>query len=157
LILMGRPVGMRPASKNFDSGFHASRLGVVERTVWQVEGDITVLKLEKDGDYHLVVQGASGETMIAEVPTGTKEFIGESPWLANIKAARQRIEDKLVSHLSPQNFVQLAGTLVPRESLPPELAMQALPPPAEVLSFVTSMPTNGAQIPMPTFKTKVKP
>ena len=155
VILMGRPVGMRPVSKNFDSGFHASRLGVVERTVWQIEGDITVLKLEKDGDFHLVIQGASGETMVAEVPTGTKEFLGESPWLANIKAARQRIEDKLVSHLSPQNFVQMAGTLVPRDSLPPEMAMHALPPPAEVLSFVT--PANGSEVPMPTFKTKVKP
>lgn len=155
LILMGRPVGMRPVSKGFDSVFHASRLGVVERTVWQIEGDITVLKLEKDGDYHLVVQGASGETMIVEVPTGTKQFIGESPWLANIKAARQRIDDKLVSHLSPQSFVQLAGTLVPRDSLPPELVTQALPPPSEVLSFVT--PVTGSEIPMPTFKTKVKP
>jgi hypothetical protein len=155
LILMGRPVGMRPVSKNFDSGFHASRLGVVERTVWQIEGDITVLKLEADGDYHLVVQGASGETMVAEVPTGTKVFLGESPWLANIKAARQKIEDKLVNHLSPQNFVQMAGTLVPRDSLPPELAMHALPPPAEVLSFAT--PENGSEVPLPTFKTKVKP
>lgn len=155
LILMGRPVGMRPVSKNFDSGFHASRLGVVERTVWQIEGDITVLKLEKDGDYHLVIQGASGETMVAEVPTGTKEFIGESPWLANIKAARQRIDDKLVNHLSPQSFVQMAGTLVPRDSLPPELAMHALPPPPEVFSFVT--PVNGSEVLMPTFKTKVKP
>ena len=154
LILIGRPVGMRPVSKSFDSGFHASRLGVVERTVWQIEGDITVIKLEKDGDYHLVVQGASGETMIVEVPTGTKEFIGDSPWLANIKAARQRIDDKFVSHLSPQSFVQMAGTLVPRDSLPPELVVQALPPPAEVLSFVT--PVNG-EVPMPTFKTKVKP
>jgi hypothetical protein len=155
LILMGRPVGMRPATKNFDSGFHATRLGVVERTVWQIEGDITVVKLEKDGDYHLVVQGASGETMIAEVPTGTKVFVGDSPWLANIKAARQKIDDKLVKPLSPQNFVQLAGTLVPRDSLPPELAVHALPPPSAVLSFVTD--ANDSDVPMPTFKTKVKP
>jgi hypothetical protein len=155
LIAIGRPVGMRPVSKNFDSLFHASRLGIVERTVWQIEGDITVVKLEKDGDYHLVVQGASGETMVAEVPTGTKVFLGESPWLANIKAARQRIDDKLVSPLSPQNFVQMAGTLVPRDSLPAALAMHALPAPTEVLSFVT--PPGGNELPMPTFQTKVKP
>jgi hypothetical protein len=92
--------------------------------------------------------------MIAEVPTATKEFIGESPWLANIKAARQQIDDKLVSHLSPQSFVQMAGTLVPRDSLPPEVATHALPPPGEVLSFVT--PVDGSEILMPTFKTKVK-
>jgi hypothetical protein len=110
LIQFGRPVGMRPVSKNFDSTFHASRLGVVEITVWQLEGDITVLKLETDGDYHLVLQGASGDTMVAEVPTPTKKFIGESPWLANIKTVRQQVDDKLVNHLSPANFVQMPGT-----------------------------------------------
>jgi hypothetical protein len=157
LIQFGRPVGMRPVSKNFDSTFHASRLGVVEITVWQLEGDITVLKLETDGDYHLVLQGASGDTMVAEVPTPTKKFIGESPWLANIKTVRQQVDDKLVNHLSPANFVQMpgTGTLVPRESLPASLQMQALPAPSKVLSFAT--PEAGNEVAMPTFQTKVKP
>src|SRR5258705_11674957 len=68
LILMGRPLGMRPASKNFDNAFHDTRLGVVERTVWQIEADITALKLERDGDYHLGLQAASGEQRVAAVP-----------------------------------------------------------------------------------------
>ena len=155
LILMGRPVGMRPASKNFDNDFHETRLGVVERTVWQIEADVTVLKLEQDGDYHLVLQGASGETMVAEIPTATKQFIGESPWLANIKAARQQVDDKLVNHLAPANFVQMAGTLVPRESLPADLQIHALAAPTQILSFTT--PGDGDEVLMPTFKTKVKP
>ena len=155
LTLMGRPLGMRPASKNFDSAFHETRLGIVERTVWQIVADITALKLEKDGDYHLVLQGASGETMIGEIPTPLKKFVGGSPWLANIKAARKKIDDKLVNKLNPANFVQLEGTLVPRESLPEAEQMHAMSAPAHILSFST--PEEGQEIELATFKTKVKP
>jgi len=155
LILMGRPLGMRPASKNFDNTFHDTRLGIVERTVWQIEADITALKLEKDGDYHLVLQGASGETMIGEIPTATKAFLSGSPWLANIKAARKNIDDKLVNKLAPANFVQLEGILVPRESLPETEQMHALSAPANMLTFST--PEDGDEIAVATFKTKVKP
>jgi len=155
LILMGRPLGMRPVSKNFDNAFHDTRLGVVERTVWQIEADITALKLERDGDYHLVLQGPSGETMIGEIPTATKAFLGASPWLANIKAARKQIDDKLVNKLTPANFVQLEGILVPRESLPETEQMHAMSAPANMLTFST--PEDGDEIAMATFKTKVKP
>jgi hypothetical protein len=155
LILMGRPLGMRPASKNFDAAFHETRLGVVERTVWQIDADITALKLEKDGDYHLVLQGASGETMIGEIPTPLKQFVSGSPWLANMKDARKKIDDKLVNKLTPANFVQLEGTLVPRESLPEPMQMHAMSAPAHILSFST--PEEGQQIELATFKTKVKP
>lgn len=155
LIVLGRPLGMRPASKNFDSTFHDTRLGVVERTVWQIEGDITALKLEKDGDYHLVLQGASGETMVCEVPTPTKVFLGNSPWLANIKEVRKKIDDKLVHKLTPANFVQHEGTLVPRESLPPSDQILALSAPAHILSFSTQ--ADGDDVAVATFKTKVKP
>jgi len=155
LTLMGRPLGMRPAAKNFDSAFHETRLGIVERTVWQIVADITVLKLEKDGDYHLVLQGASGEMMIGEIPTPLKKFVGGSPWLANIKEARKKIDDKLVKKLNPANFVQLEGMLVPRESLPEEEQMHAMSAPAHILSFST--PEEGQEIELATFMTKVKP
>lgn len=155
LILFGRPPGMRPATSNFDSQFHDTRLGVVEQTVWVVKAEVTVLKLEADGDYHLVLQGASGETMVAECPTPTKEFVGTSPWLNNIKAARAEIDTKLVSQLSPANFVEMNGTLVPRESLPESVQAMAKPVPAFVTSFVT--PEENQQIDRPTFKTKVAP
>jgi hypothetical protein len=155
LILMGRPLGMRPAAKNFDSAFHETRLGVVERTVWQIVADITALKLEKDGDYHLVLQGASGETMIGEIPTPSKKFVNESPWLANIKDARKKVDDKLISKLTPANFVQMEGMLVPRESLPEMEQMRAMSAPAAILSFST--PADGDELELPTFKTKVKP
>jgi hypothetical protein len=155
LILIGRPLGMRPASKNFDNAFHDTRLGVVERTVWQIEADITALKLEKDGDYHLVLQGASGETMIGEIPTATKAFLSGSPWLTNIKAARKNVDDKLINKLTPANFVQLEGILVPRESLPETEQLHAMSAPANMLTFST--PEDGNEVAVATFKTKVKP
>jgi hypothetical protein len=155
LVRFGRPFGMRPPTKNFDSSFHAIRLGVVERTVWTIRVDIIGLKQEADGDYHLVLQGASGETMVAEAPTPLKTFVGASTWLANMKAARKKIDDKLVSPLNPQNFVQLEGMLVPRDSLPMHAQRFAAPPPAHILSFRT--PEEGEDRAMATFKTKVKP
>ena len=155
LIKIGRPPGMRPASQNFDNQFHDRRLGVVEQTVWRIEADITALKLEGDGDYHLVLQGASGETMIAECPMPTPTFVDASAWLENIQEARKEIDAKLVSKLSPANFVQMDGKLVPRESLLPSMQALAMPSPVVATTFVT--PREGQEIGLPTFKTKVNP
>ncbi len=155
LIRLGRPVGMRPATKNFDHDFHDRRLGVVEKTVFMIEVDIIALKQERDGDYHLVLQGASGQMMIGEAPTPTKQFVGASPWLANMKTARQAIDKRLVSPLAPADFVQLDGTLVPRAALPEAMQPQALAAPATTESFAT--PKEGQALESPTFQTKIKP
>jgi hypothetical protein len=68
-----------------------------------------------------------------------------------MKAARQAVDDKLVSKLSPADFAPLDGVLVPRKSLSvqPE-AMPSLP-----TSFRT--PKEGEQRAMPAFQTKVPP
>jgi hypothetical protein len=156
LIRIPRPPGMRPANQNFDSTFHDTRLGTVELTVWVVEATITALKQEADGDYHLVLQGATGQTMVAEVPTPRPPFVdASSPWLANMKVARKAVDDKLVSKLSPKDFVQMDGTLVPRESLPLSLQPQAIAAAPGIVSFVT--PPEGQDLPVATFKTKVAP
>ena len=94
------------------------RAAPVETTIWRVEVMIIALKQETDGDYHLVLQGASGETMIGEIPTPRPPFVAtSSPWLANIKAARAAVDEKLLKHLSPAAFVAVQGKLIPRESL----------------------------------------
>jgi hypothetical protein len=154
LIRIKRQANMRPATRIF-SAFQSKRQDPVEFTVWQIEADITVVKLEADGDYHLVVQGTSGDTMIAEVPTGTKKFIGTSPWLANIKAARAEVDEKFMKHFNPQDFVQMDNILVPRDSVSgvpqamPESVRQALP-----RSFAT--PLEGDEVALPVFQAKVK-
>jgi hypothetical protein len=129
----------------------------VEVTIWRVEGTITVLNQEADGDYHLVFQGASGATLVAEVPTPTTTFIGDSPWLANIQETRQAVDDKLVHALNPNDFVLPPGgkKLVPRNSLSgdfpiPPMANFKLPE-----SFLT--PEAEEEATMPTFQTAVKP
>jgi hypothetical protein len=148
MISIPRPSDMPVPTKEYPA-YEQHRSSPVETTIWRIDADIIALKLESDGDYHLVLQGASGETMIGEIPTPRPPFVQtSSPWLANIKAARQAIDDKLVKHLSPADFTPLGGKLVPRESL----VGQPGPQPGLPASFTT--PQEGAS---PAFKTKIKP
>jgi hypothetical protein len=148
LISAPRPADM-PDPKQLYNAYQSHRAMPVETTIWRLDVTITALKLEADGDYHLVLQGASGETMIGEVPTPTVAFIGDSPWLANIQAARHAVDDKFVSHLSPAAFVPLGDKLVPREAVASPLR-SLLPMPASFLPPVT----DEAQAPL-LFKTQV--
>jgi hypothetical protein len=114
------------------------------------------MKLEADGDYHLVLQGASGETMIGEVPTATKAFVGDSPWLRNMTTVRKSIDEKFVRHLSAAAFVQFGDKFVPRESIEmpldqlPQLPQSFLPLSDSVVqalpAFKTQLPPTKARI-----------
>src|SRR5262245_35041297 len=156
LVSMPRPPGLEVMTAD-PPEFQTKRAGTVEATIWRVEGNVTVLNQEADGDYHLVFQGASGATLVAEVPTPTATFIGDCPWMQNIKEARQAVDDKLVHNLNPQDFVLPPGgkKLVPKNSLSgdfPILPMAAFKLPE---SFRT--PQEGEEVEMPTFETAVKP
>ena len=154
LISMPRPAGMEDANTD-PPQFQSKRAGVAETIIWRVDGTITVVKEEADGDLHIVVQGASGATFVAEIPTPTTEFIGDSPWLQNIQDARQTVEDKLVQPLSPSQFVLPPGgkKLVPRNSLSGDFPVA---PPAFQMPASFRTPKD-ASAPMPTFQTAVKP
>lgn len=148
MISIPRPRDMNDPSQDY-SAYQEHRAQPVETTVWQLDAEITALKQEADGDYHLVLQGESGETMIAEIPTPRPPFVkAQSPWLAAIKAARQAVDAKLVSKLSPTAFAPLAGKLVPRASVTALAAAE----PVAVTSFVT--PDQGTG---PAFKTRIPP
>lgn len=155
MISIPRPPGLEDIKAD-PPAFQRKRSGTAEVTIWKLDVTITVLKLEADGDYHLVLEGASGDTMVGEIPTGTTNFVGDSPWLQNIKAARQAVDDKLVHNLNPKDFVLPPGgtSLVPRDSLSGDLPVPEmdfkLPE-----SFRT--PQNGQEAQMPAFKTKVPP
>ncbi len=149
LIRIPRSADMTPPTSEFPE-FQQKRKEPVETTIWQIEADIIALKQETDGDYHLVLQGASGQTMIGEIPTPQPPFVdASSPWLDNIKVARQAVDDKLVSKLSPADFVPLDDMLAPRKSL----SVQPAATPSVPASFQT--PKESAQQPLPAFKTKV--
>jgi hypothetical protein len=154
LNAIGRPPDMRPPTHLF-SRYQDRRRGPVEFTVWRIECDVIAVKLEHDGDYHLVLQGASGKMMIAEVPTPYSPFVEATcPWVVNIEDARQEVDDKLIAPLSPHDFVQLGDTLVPRAALSEEsaqpLALERLP-----ATFLAR--GSNSLVDMPTFATKVKP
>ena len=149
LIRIPRSADMTPPTSEFPD-FQQRRKNPVETTIWQIEADIIALKQEADGDRHLVLQGASGQTMIGEIPTPRAPFVlASSPWLANMQAARQAVDDKLVSKLSAADFTRLDDTLVPRKSL----SVQPEAMPSVPASFRT--PKEDEQQAMPTFKTKV--
>lgn len=150
LIHFPRPSDMTPPTSEFPA-YESKRSAPVELTVWQLTGDIIFLKLEADGDYHMVLQGTSGLTLIVEVPTPTTTFVGSSPWLANIKTARDAVDGKLVSHLSPNDFVPMDGYLVPSGAVPNAPQVRSLAVPA---SFVT--PQEGEESSRPAFMTAIK-
>jgi hypothetical protein len=156
LISIPRPPGLEVLTAD-PPAFQNKRSQPVESTIWQVEVTITVVNQEADGDNHLVIQGSSGATMVAEVPTPTSTFIGDSPWLANIKEARQAVNDKLLHTLSPKDFVLPPGgrKLVPRDSLSGDIPTPRLADFKMPESFVT--PPEGEDQPTPTFQTAVKP
>jgi hypothetical protein len=156
LISIARPPGLED-EKADPPEFQSKRSQPVETTIWRVEGTITAILREGDGDDHLVIQGTSGDTIIAEIPTPTTEFIGDSPWLQNIKEARQAVEDKLIHNLNPQDFVLPPGgtKLVPRSALSGDYAPVAMADFRLPESFRT--PGEGEEAQMPAFKTKVNP
>jgi hypothetical protein len=151
LIGMPRPPDMLPVTSDFPS-YQTRRAHPVETTIWRIEAEIIALKLEADGDYHLVLQGASGETMIGEIPTPRPPFVGtSSPWLADMQAARQAIDDRLVSHLSPAGFAPMGDKLVPRA------ALSVQPPVTLRLPESFETPLDQQASAAPTFKTKITP
>jgi hypothetical protein len=154
LISMSRPPGLEDLKAD-PPAFQRKRAQPAETTIWRVDATITVLKLEADGDYHLVLQGASGDTMVGEIPTPTTKFVGDSPWLQNIKEARQAVDDKLVHNLNPRDFVLPPGgtSLVPRNSLSGDLPLPTMAEFKMPESFRT--PAEGQEAQMPAFKTAV--
>jgi hypothetical protein len=150
LTSLPRPPGLEDPKKD-PPAFKDVRDGIAEVTIWRIEATIIALKHEKDGDYHLVLQAASGEEMVAEIPTPTTVFVGDSPWFDNIGQARQEIDDKLVSHLSPAAFALLDDKYVPHGAMTFQPRATADP----ALSFVT--PPEGSRLVQPLFQTAITP
>ena len=153
LISLPRPQGLEVATQD-PPQFQSVRDGVTEVTVWQIEATIIALKHEADGDYHLVLQGTSGQEMVAEIPTPTTEFVGDSPWITNIGQARQEVDNKLVQHLSPADF-----TLVNNRYLPHGALASAPNGPRATAPPQMRMTTRLRKIdpPQPLFSTQITP
>jgi hypothetical protein len=86
---------MMPANQEF-SHYQSARAQPIEATVYVVEAEIIACKIENDGDFHIVIQGDQGKTMIVEVPDPDPRFVAPtSPWVTEIAAVRQLCQAKL--------------------------------------------------------------
>lgn len=68
-----------------------NRISPEETTVWVVDATLTMIKLESDQDYHLVIQDSSGNTMIAEVPAPSC-VPSSSPMSPGVTNARAQVD-----------------------------------------------------------------
>ena len=157
LVSLPRPPGLTNPQLD-PPQFSKVRDGQTEITIWRMTVTILAVKHETDGDYHLVLQGASGAEMIGEIPTPTKVFVGDSPWIVNIGQARQQIDSKFIIQLSPADFaiapaelVSMSGKFVPNGAMMFEPRNTAGP----VMSLVT--PPPGSTAIQPLFQTAVPP
>jgi hypothetical protein len=73
-----------------------NRVSPYETTVWVLNATLTQYKAETDQDYHLVLQDASGNTMIAEIPDPSCVGIG-SPLAAGVSNARNEFDAKFTA------------------------------------------------------------
>jgi hypothetical protein len=150
LVSLPRPAGLEDPSLD-PPQFKDVRAGVAEVTIWRIEATIIALKHQKDGDYHLILQGVGGAEMVGEVPTPTTEFVGDSPWITNIGQARQEVDEKLVQHLSPASFALVKDKFLPLGALTFAPKASALPG----MSFTT--PKEGSGLVQPLFATQITP
>ena len=88
-----------------------NRVSPAETTLWVINATLTVFKLESDSDYHLVIQDASGNTMITEIPAPSCVGSG-SPFLSGITNARSEFDARFTATTSFQTAnipVQITG------------------------------------------------
>ncbi|MGH8041769.1 MAG: pre-peptidase C-terminal domain-containing protein [Rudaea sp.] len=88
-----------------------NRVAPYETTTWVLNATLVEYKLENDSDYHLVIQDASGNTMIAEIPDPACVGAG-SPFTGDIQSARAEFDAQYTATTSFQSAnipVQLTG------------------------------------------------
>jgi hypothetical protein len=150
LIQMPRPSDMTDV-RSIPEDYQERRAEPVELVIWRVKADIIAIKKEADGDLHMVLQGDSGETMIAESPTPHSPFVGSaSPWLDAMKEVRSKIADQFGASFATATFQPLDAKYVM-----PSTPVPATPPPAAPLAA----PPAGGDVfeGLQPFKAKVEP
>ncbi len=117
LVKIPRPRDFVPPTSEVPA-YENRRAAPVETTVWRLQADVIAIKLEADGDFHLVLQGDSGEQMIGEIPDPDPAFVNpSSPFAAHIKAARDAADQHLIQPHGPRATEMVGGMLVPPSTL----------------------------------------
>jgi hypothetical protein len=106
MLALPRAANMPPVHSSFtkNSFYQDRRAAPTETTVWRLKAVVTEAKLEQDGDYHLVLKGTSGKTMIGEIPDPDPAYVKNSVWRADIKVARDAMDKKLGHPLTAVDF-----------------------------------------------------
>ncbi len=88
-----------------------NRVSPAETTQWVLNATLTQYKLESDSDYHLILSDASGNTMIAEIPSPNCVGTG-SPFGPGITNSRSQFDARFTATTSFQTAnipVQIIG------------------------------------------------
>lgn len=81
--------------------YRAVRLGPGEKTLWSVDARIVETQHDRDGDYHLTLRSASGQTMACELPD-PKRMVSPSPFARQMTQARAALAARLHPKDTPQ-------------------------------------------------------
>lgn len=93
LLDIPRPVDLPLAESNPE--YQDRRVRPVETSVWSVEADITDCRLMPDGDYRVTLRGASGRTMVVEMPDPDPKVLDpKGRFAGQIKSARAQFDAK---------------------------------------------------------------
>jgi hypothetical protein len=102
LVKLSRPDDMQPSTSDYPA-YNQRRARPAEYIIWTLEADIIAYKQEIDGDCLMIIQGKSGDTMVAEAPFPAPPFVDPSArWAQEIAAVWKKVADKL----NPQPQVQ---------------------------------------------------
>jgi hypothetical protein len=151
MVRFPRPDDMLPVT-SLQPQYQSHRATPVETTIWRLKATVITLKMEADGDYHLVLQGDSGETMIGEIPHPNPPYVGKSsPWNDQIKTARAWADENLLKKVSLAGFAPLDGKLVP----PGAFSTPPPPPPVPTEGLTAeALTASGTQA---AFSTRIEP
>jgi hypothetical protein len=95
--------------------YNEKRAKPVETSIYSVEAKLILIKHENSGDYHLVLQGTSGQTMIAVAPNPADAFIGaNNRWKKEITDVRQQLDANFSPSSGTSTTLPLGTSIKPR-------------------------------------------
>ncbi|AIE88137.1 hypothetical protein [Fimbriimonas ginsengisoli] len=104
LLAAVRPPALQPDSKGAE--YQNRRIGPLENTMWQVTATIKQIILRADGDYYMVIEGASGARTVVEVPD--PRLCPKSKLIKQIQHVRNMLAKRFGPTPMPQDVNQKA-------------------------------------------------
>jgi hypothetical protein len=90
--LLDLPRPLRLQSEEPDPELEEHRVGPVETTIWELEAEVIAHQLMPDGDFRVVLRGASGRSLVVELPD--PKLAPKSHWAKELAEVRKQFEEK---------------------------------------------------------------